>query len=650
MKKTMKSTNESCGNWLEQALQTISSVRVAVCGDFCVDCYWLIENDESEISIETGLPVRHVREQRYSLGGAGNVVANLAALGVREIRAVGVMGNDLFGLELERELAVLGVKTEHLVKLDHGWQTPVYMKPCVGTEELNRMDIGSFNRFPEDKLEHVIRQIDHAASLSDVLIFNQQLPGSFYSEKAIRQINTIIEHYRKVTFVVDSRQWAGHFEGAILKVNAHEAARLVDKERPLQERIPYRDALEFSKKLTAKTGHPVFLTRGERGLLVADGNEVIEEPGIQSLGKIDPVGAGDTVVSAIAAVLGGGGNLESAAKLANLAASITVRKLLTTGTVTPAELREAGPSPDYVYEPELAESPRSARYLPGSEIEIICEYRRSKSARHAIFDHDGTLSVLRHGWEKIMEPMMVKAILGDKLSAVSEDFYNKVAADVRSTIDKTTGIQTLAQMKELVSMVREYRCVPEKNILDEHGYKAVYNQALLEMVRGRVEKIRRGELTPYDYEIKGARKFIETLHAAGVRLYLASGTDEADVKAEAAIMGYAHLFEGGIHGGVGDLKIEAKRVVLERIINEGKLSGEDLVVTGDGPVELREGHKRGAFCIGLASNEQIRYGLDLTKRGRLIRAGANIIVPDYCQLDRILPFLGISLENQPANV
>jgi phosphoglycolate phosphatase-like HAD superfamily hydrolase len=162
------------------------------------------------------------------------------------------------------------------------------------------------------------------------------------------------------------------------------------------------------------------------------------------------------------------------------------------------------------------------------------------------------------------------------------------------------------------------------------------------MIKGRVQKLERSELDPYDYEVKGARKFLQTLHDAGIKLYLASGTDEADVKAEAAVMGYAHLFEGGIHGAVGDLKVEAKRVVLERIINSGHISGENLLVAGDGPVELREGRKRGAFCLGIASNELIRYGLDLTKRSRLIRAGADIVVPDFSQLDGILSILGLT--------
>ena len=106
-------------------------------------------------------------------------------------------------------------------------------------------------------------------------------------------------------------------------------------------------------------------------------------------------------------------------------------------------------------------------------------------------------------------------------------------------------------------------------------------------------------------------------------------------------MGYAHLFNGGIHGAVGDLKVEAKRVVVERIIQIGGIGGTELLVVGDGPVELREGGRHNALRLGVASNEHCRYGLDLTKRSRLIRAGADLIIPDFSQKDRLLPFLGL---------
>lgn len=63
--------NQPVTDWLENALEHISSVRVAVFGDFCLDAYWLIDADESELSVEMKLPIRRVRRQHYSLGGAG---------------------------------------------------------------------------------------------------------------------------------------------------------------------------------------------------------------------------------------------------------------------------------------------------------------------------------------------------------------------------------------------------------------------------------------------------------------------------------------------------------------------------------------------------------------------------------------------------
>src|ERR1039458_2895153 len=91
-------------SWLEDALASLKQVQVAVFGDFCLDAYWDLDTGESELSVETGLQVRRVRTQRYSLGGAGNVVANLADLGVRSIGAIGVVGTDLFGAETLRIL------------------------------------------------------------------------------------------------------------------------------------------------------------------------------------------------------------------------------------------------------------------------------------------------------------------------------------------------------------------------------------------------------------------------------------------------------------------------------------------------------------------------------------------------------------------
>ena len=635
-----KIVRQNITSWLDSALDSIANARVTVLGDYCLDAYWTVEPDESELSLETDLPIRRVSAQRYSPGGAGNVVGNLKALGAAEVRSVGLVGEDIFGTELIRLLKTTGIHTAGLLQTGDSWQTPLYAKPYWNGQELNRFDFGVVNRLSASQAKRLLAALDEAVKHSTAVVINQQLAASYLVPEMIAGINGIIARHPKVQFLIDSRNHAGAFVGAVLKLNAHEAARLTGKNHPL-DRVIYRDeARADAMAISAQTGRPVFITRGAQGMIIAAAGQVQEVPGIQILGKTDPVGAGDTVVAALSAMLGCCDDVEMAARLANLAASITVRKLFTTGTATPSELRETVATADYVYEPELAESPRLARFLPDTEIEVIRE-KPATTIRHAIFDHDGTLSTLRQGWEKIMEPMMLQAILGERLKSIPADIFHRIEADVRAFIDKTTGFQTLAQMKGMIGLIREYGYIPEAQILDEHGYKAIYNHELLKMVNLRIHKIERGELEPGDFVIKGARQFLEKLHAAGVKLYLASGTDEADVQAEAGVMGYAHLFSGGIHGAVGDLKIEAKRVVVERIIKNGGIAGAELLVVGDGPVELREGGRHGALRLGIASNELCRYGLDLTKRSRLIRAGADLIIPDFSQMNRLLPFLGL---------
>jgi len=105
---------------------------------------------------------------------------------------------------------------------------------------------------------------------------------------------------------------------------------------------------------------------------------------------------------------------------------------------------------------------------------------------------------------------------------------------------------------------------------------------------------------------------------------------------------YAGLFEGRIFGAVGDVTKEAKRIVLERIIGEHNLSGQQFAMFGDGPVEMREAHRRGGICVGIASDEVRRFGLDQSKRARLIRAGADLIVPDWTQSPMLVAQLGIT--------
>jgi rfaE bifunctional protein kinase chain/domain len=621
-------------SWLELALAPLSSLRAAVLGDFCLDAYWQLDSAEAEMSLETGLPVRRVRSQKYSLGGAGNVVANLVDLGVGQVQAMGVVGTDMFGAELVRLLHACGPAVRDHMVVDPQWQTMVYAKPWTGDQEENRVDFGAFNVLTQRTIDALIAALDVASAENDVVVLNQQISRGVSSLAVIERINQVIAKYPKTHFLVDARHRPDLYRGAVLKLNVHEAARFLQDSS--EGFVAMVKAKNFACRISQRTGKPTFLTCGERGILVADGDSVREVPGIQVLEKTDTVGAGDTVVATLGAALGSGQDPWTAAKLANLAASITVRKLRATGTAMQAEILAVGPEPDYVFEPELADSPQRARFIEGTEIEVIGELPNDLQIEHCIFDHDGTLSSLREGWEKIMEPMMVQAVLGPRYEDVDSVRAARVTADVREYIDRTTGIQTLVQMKGLVELVRQAGFVDENEILDEHGYKHIFNQQLLRMIETRMTKLQSGELSPADFQIKNAVAFLRELHRRGIKLYLASGTDQADVVSEAEAMGYADLFEGRIFGAVGDVRVEAKKLVVDQIIRDNGLAGRQFATFGDGPVEMRETRKSGGLSIGVASDEVRRFGWNIMKRSRLIKAGANLIVPDFSELSAIL--------------
>ena len=230
---------------------------------------------------------------------------------------------------------------------------------------------------------------------------------------------------------------------------------------------------------------------------------------------------------------------------------------------------------------------------------------------------------------------MIRSILGKSAGAAEEALYNRVSRRVRELITRTTGIQTIAQMHELVLLVREFGLVPDSEILSAATYKGIFNEEILALVNVRLGKLNSGQLNLRDFTLNGAVPFLHALREAGVLLYLASGTDEEDVKLEAERLGYAEVFEGRIYGSIGEVAKDAKKVVIERILGEIGGAAGQLVAFGDGPVEMRETARHGALAIGVASDEVRRFGLNPEKRTRLIRAGAHAVVPDFSEWQKL---------------
>ena len=329
---------------LRALLQAIRDRSAAVFGDFCLDAYWLMDPARSEVSIETGKRTRPVREQRYSLGGAGNIVANLLDLGVAGVYAVGVLGDDLFGRELMRQLATPradgrpGADIRGILIQKEEWATPVYGKPYVGDDEQERMDFGVGNTIRPEKEERLLRALRDTLGWAQAVIVNQQLPRGVNSEAVIAGINGLAAEHPDRFFIVDARDRSERYLGMICRLNEHEAARLCGRPRPLAWTVSLDECRAFAEEIGGVTGKPVFISRGERGALVFAEGRTHEIPAVRVTGPTDPVGAGDTSISAIAAALAAGAAAVEAAELANLAAGVTVRKLRTTGTATPAEI------------------------------------------------------------------------------------------------------------------------------------------------------------------------------------------------------------------------------------------------------------------------------------------------------------------------
>jgi rfaE bifunctional protein kinase chain/domain len=626
---------------LETLLSAVSRTRIGVIGDFCLDAYWNLDASLSEISIETGLATRPVRSQRYSLGGAGNVVSNLAALGVGRVHAFGVVGNDPFGREMARILDASSVDIRGIIVQERNWNTPVYIKPVQGEAEQGRIDFGNANELEKACGAALLGALRTALPDLDLVIVNQQLIHGIHTAQFMDSLAEMIRG-ASVPFICDSRSFSDRFPGAMRKLNDREALRIIGVKWDREDPVPRMDAEKAAEELFRRWNATVFLTRGPRGMLVREPGGLHEVPGLQILGRIDTVGAGDSAMAGIASALAAGFDPVSAAHLGNFAAGVTVKKLFITGTASPEEIMAVGRAPDYVYNPELADDSRAARFLDGTEIEVVGPVPAAQVPAHAIFDNDGTISTLREGWEGIMEPVMIRSILGPGWKTADEKIFLTVKERVRDYIDMTTGVQTLVQMQGLVEMVREFGIVPAAEVKDPPGYKELYNRELLGMVSARIAKLQRGELCVEDFSLKGALPFLKALHAAGVKLHLASGTDEQDLRAEAVALGHAPLFEGRIHGAVGDVNIEAKKVVLERILSEiGKDGARSLVTFGDGPVEIRETRRRGGRAIGIASDELRRFGWNMRKRARLIRAGADLVAPDFSQWRTLCGVIGV---------
>ena len=263
-------------------------------------------------------------------------------------------------------------------------------------------------------------------------------------------------------------------------------------------------------------------------------------------------------------------------------------------------------------------------------IEIINPNIVRGRVRHALFDFDGTLSLIREGWQGVMIPLMVEWLMETPNHGSEAELYTVVT----EFVTRLTGKQTVYQMIQLAEEVEKRGGTP----LEPLAYKRIYLDRLWDRIQDRVAGLKAGLINPDDLTVPGSRAMLEAMQARGVHCYLASGTDEPYVLDEAAALQITPYF-AGIYGGQDDYKRFSKKLLIERIIAEHALAGPEFVAFGDGYVEIEDTKRVGGIAVGVATNEAARAGIDEWKRTRLIQAGADVIVPDFREHAALVMYL-----------
>jgi phosphoglycolate phosphatase len=265
-------------------------------------------------------------------------------------------------------------------------------------------------------------------------------------------------------------------------------------------------------------------------------------------------------------------------------------------------------------------------------VENIRPGASARNARVVLFDFDGTLSLIRSGWVHVMVPMMVEILL-DLKTGESEEELTRVVDEL---VWKLTGKETIYQMMAFVDAIE----ARGGHALTPLQYKQMYLDRLWVKIKDRVEALRSGQANPEDFLVPGSRALLKQLRDRGMKMYLASGTDEVFMKEEAGLLGLTEFFDGGVYGAQEDYKSFSKAILIQRILSSADgIEGRHFLVFGDGYVEIEEVKNVGGVAVGVASEEPACTNVDEWKRKRLIGVGADYIVPNFLCHNQLMSML-----------
>ena len=298
--------------------------RVTVVGDVMLDRYWY--GDTARISPEAPVPVVHVRQDAELPGGAGNVAANVVALGAAAT-VLGVTGNDPAADQLEKALRAAGV--DCAFARDRKLETIVKLRVISRRQQLIRLD---FERdLAGADVAALAARFAKELPLSDVVVLSDYAKGTLRDAPAL--IAAARAAGKPVLVDPKGRDFTRYRGATVVTPNLHEFELIVGPCRDDGELCAKAEALRAELGLEA-----LLVTRGEKGMTLVARDAAPEHLPAQAREVFDVTGAGDTVIAVFAAAIAAGQTMRDAMRLANLAAGIVVGKL-GAASVTPAELR-----------------------------------------------------------------------------------------------------------------------------------------------------------------------------------------------------------------------------------------------------------------------------------------------------------------------
>ena len=278
--------------------------------------------------------------------------------------------------------------------------------------------------------------------------------------------------------------------------------------------------------------------------------------------------------------------------------------------------------------------------MPDPAFEILRPDLPRGRYRAVLFDFDGTLSLLREGWPGVMVDMMVEALVQTGATEPEAE----LAVLVEEFVMALNGRPAIFQMARLVEEIRSRGGTPHLPA----DYLREYDTRLLKVVRERYLEIEEGRVPPARWAVPGSHDMLEAFGERGLNLYLASGTHLKHVRFEADLLELSPFFGREINAPDGDDTAFSKRGVIERILAENNIRGEELLGFGDGVVEIEEVRRVGGTAVAVASDMEPGV-VNRWKRDRLVSAGADVVIPDYQRHEDLFDWLFREPGEPPAS-